>query len=339
MIKYRHLIGSLNASLLLCTTLTAADLETPSRPEDSLPQLAMILNTARDNAPSLVEEDYLRKESDERLKQAQSDYYPSLDIAANLGIEQQYRQEDEDTSNLGLTYSARLTRPLYHWGAIEARIEQARIDNDKKALNYLQNTQSILRRIRSDYLTLLLNNVSLKNERIRRKILENDLERLKLDFDSGNISELNYHIKELDLQNSLLQIKRIERDQDRIITGFKQNAGWIEPLNTEQDIPAPNLDNIQRWIDSEAAAQTSAWAEQSYAGQLAQYEIKQQEEELTVINARQRPLLNFTASASQDQSNTSTQNNVDTFTLFAGFSVSWNIFDGYRTKHQKYEPA
>lgn len=309
-----------------------------AQPEEMLPQLAEIINSARQNAPSLVEQDYFRQEADQRLQQAKSSYYPSVDLNANLGYRKDYRDQGaEDTSKFGLSYSARLTRPLYHWGAIEARIEQAKVDNDIEALQYLQNTQQIYRAIRSDYLTLLLNQASLKNEQLKKDLLKNDLERLKADFQTGNISELEYQTKELDLQNSLLLINSIGRDQKRIIARFKQNAGWNRELNFEAEIPSVDLESLEVWISDVNTMLNGVTMTNNIAGLITQYEIEKQAKELTIIQARQRPLFNFMASASQGQSNTSTQNNVDTFSLFGGINVSWNIFDGFRTKHQKIE--
>jgi len=320
-------------SLILCSSIWG---ESPlEQPERAIPQLKEILDSAGKNAPSLIEQNYLREEADQRLKQAKSSYYPSVDLRANLGYRQEYRSGGaEDTSNFGLNYSAQLTRPLYHWGAIEARIEQARIDNDVQALEYLQNTQQIYRDIRSDYLTLLLNATSLNNEQLKKSLLENDIERLRGDYQAGNISELEYETKVLDLQNSLLIIQSIQRDQQRIIARFKQNAGWSDQLELEAGVPSVDLDRLNNWLKGNESYFSS---EESLEGLIIQQAIKRQNEELTIIQARQRPLVNFAASVSQGQSNTSTQNNVTTLSLFGGVSVSWNIFDGFRTKHQKIE--
>ncbi|MEM1223594.1 MAG: TolC family protein [Verrucomicrobiota bacterium] len=310
----------------------------PSRPEDLLPELAKILEAARQGAPSLIEQDFLKREADQRLKQAKSDYYPRLDLNADFGYRREFRSGDaEDTDNLGINYSARLTRPLYHWGAIEARIEQARIDNDFEAINYLQNIQEIQRDMRSRYLTQLLNKLSLRGETARRRKIQEDLEKLRLDYDSGKISKLTYDSAELDLLNSILTINKIERDQKRISERFKQLAGWDQPLVLGSMIPALNLEEIKTWLESEKGLLSGEWVSQSYSVQQTELDIRKQDEELTLITARQRPLINFTASARQGQSNTSTANNVDTFTLFGGVGLSWNIFDGYLTKHQKIE--
>lgn len=311
----------------------------PPHPETQLPQLRSILESAKDRAPRLIEEAFLREEADARLLQAKADYYPRLDLRSNFGYRKDFRQGGaEDTDNFGLTYSAVLSRPLYHWGAIEARIEQARIDNDSEAIKYLENTRQIYRGLRSDYLTILLNQASIEAEQLQREIIQQELQRLRGELESGNISEQTFRATELDLQASLLNIQRLEREQQRIIGSFKTYAGWSNSLNIQSFVPESDSQELRTWLAAQRSAlDIAAWTEQTTEASLIRNQIARQNEELKVIQSRQRPLLNFTASASQDQSNTSTQNNVDTFSIFGGFSVNWNIFDGFRTKHEKIE--
>lgn len=333
----RHLIRIIVAFLLVIHTSYSTQAKESLRPESYLPQLKEILQSARQNAPELVEESFLRKEADQRLLQAKSDYFPSLDLGANFGVRRQYRDNDENTSNFGFNYSARLTRPIYHWGAIEAKIEQARIDNDTKTLNYLENTRLIFRRIRSDYLTLLLNEITLRNENTRKENLQSELEKVEIDYNAGKISQISYNSIQLDLQNSLLLIKNIERNQKQIINRFQQTAGWNNKISSDEKIPELNLETLLAWLKAESESNKSGWTNTHYISQITHNEMKEKGEELKIIKASQRPLLNFTARATQDQSNTSTANNVDTLTLFAGLSVSWNIFDGFYTKHRTIE--
>jgi len=118
---------------------------------------------------------------------------------------------------------------------------------------------------------------------------------------------------------------------------FRRNAGWDKPLDTNQHIPSADLEALVTWLDKQSSARSSAWTEFTANLQLEKRAVGKQLEELTIIQSKQRPLLNFTASASQDESNTSTRDNVDTLELFAGVSVHWNIFDGFRTKHELIE--
>lgn len=343
--KANYMVYPLNAlkkqvltALFCITTILQTGWPIGLQPESQLPQLRAILQSAAENAPELLEEEFLRKEAGQRLLQAKADYYPSLDLSADLGYRKDFRESGaENTNSFGLTYSARLTRPLYHWGAIEARIEQARIDDDIEALNYLENTQEIYRALRSDYLSILLNESALEAENLRKTSLEKEIERLKIEYDAGNISEFSYKAKELDLKSSLLILDQLERDQQRIVQNFKNNAGWETPLDLSSYVPAHDPAALAAWLEAEETNRSRYWTEQSIDIQIVRNEIEDQEEELTIIKARQRPLLNFSASASQNQSNTSTRNNVDTLSLFAGFDVEWNVFDGFRTKYQLIE--
>ena len=83
---------------------------------------------------------------------------------------------------------------------------------------------SIARSIRAQYLQLLVNQAELSAELVHREILEDELERVQGDFQTGKIRE-DVSIKELDLQDSLLAIRRIERDQNRITEQFQTTAG------------------------------------------------------------------------------------------------------------------
>ena len=114
------------ALLLLAVTLSAAN--QPTEIDQRSPELKAILNSAQRKAPDLIKQEFIQTEADARLKQAKAAYYPSLHLTTNLGYRKDFREDDaENTDNFGLTYSAALRRPLYHWGAIEAKIEQARI--------------------------------------------------------------------------------------------------------------------------------------------------------------------------------------------------------------------
>lgn len=315
-------------------------IEAPAPPESSIPELAEILHAARENAPDLIEQDFLQKESHQRLKQANSAYYPKLDLITNLGYRKDFRKDGEDTDNLGLTYSANLHRPLYHWGAIEARIEQARIDNDNNALNYRNNVRSIERRIRADYLHLILDNLALENELKRKALLEALSTDDQINFEAGKISELQFRDKQLSLQSSLLRISQIKKSQQRIAERFRLYAGWDQTVGTTiSAIPRLKLEETEQWLTQqlELIRGDSSWLHTNFESEKKQNEIRYQEEAITRIKAKQLPLINASASASQNQTNTSTQNNVDTFSVFAGIQISWNIFDGFQTRNEKIE--
>ena len=70
--------ASLRAPIVLLSVLLVSiwpgaasfGIEAPAPPESSIPELAAILEAARENAPDLIEQDLLQKESDQRMAQA-----------------------------------------------------------------------------------------------------------------------------------------------------------------------------------------------------------------------------------------------------------------------------
>ena len=310
----------------------------PKEVEVYITELARLLQSARDQAPALIEQAITKEEADARLKQAKAAYYPRLDLLTNLGYRKDYRSGAEDTDNLGMTYSAALRRPLYHWGAIEAKIEQARLSHDNASLRYLYEQQQTERRIRADYLALILDNIALQNEEKKQVVLQSNHVIEQINFEAGKTSALAYKKSEVDLKKSLLTIERIQLSKKRILERFQQYAGWGGSNVTPLDIPAIDTATTTQWLIAQQDALTNSnWIYHTKPAMLQINAIQHQKEELTQIKARQKPLIDTSLTASQRQTNTSLRNNVDTFSVFGGVRVQWNIFDGFETRHEKIE--
>ena len=322
---------------LLPSTLIAAN--QPAEIDQLAPELQAILSSAHKKAPDLIKQTFIKEEADARLKQAKAAYYPSLHVINNLGYRKDYREEDsENTDKFGLTYSAALRRPLYHWGAIEAQIEQARLNNDSDKLNYLSNLQKIERRIRADYLSLILNNIALHNEQAKQSVLEARSKTNQINFQAGKVSELDYRKSRIALEKSLLKMERIAQSQERIAERFQYYAGWNAPTTQSTEIPKIDIDATEAWLQEQYdQIDSSSWIYQTHRAKLHSNKIAHQEEAITRIKAQKRPLIDASLTASQNQSNTSNRNNVDTFSVFGGIRVSWNIFDGFKTRNQTIE--
>ena len=324
---------------LLCLALKVCSAnDPPQEVEANLPELSELLEFARKRAPALIEKVITKEEADARLKQAKSAYYPSLDLVTNIGYRKDYRGDAEDTDNLGINYSASLSRPLYHWGAIEAKIEQARLNRDNATINHLFEQQQIEQRIRADYLALILDNLALQNEEQKQLVLQTNHRTKKINFQSGKTSELAYKKSEVELKKSLIAIERIKLSKKRILERFQQYSGWSGSNTTPIEIPAIDTKAIAQWLSSQQATLTkSDWVYRTKPALIQINAIQHEKENLTQIQAGQKPLIGTSFTASQRQTNTSLKNNVDTFSVFGGLRVSWNIFDGFETRHQKME--
>lgn len=309
-----------------------------SYPESSLPELARILETVPGKAPELIARSLEQEESTARLKQARAAYYPRLDLNGNFGYRlSTYDNNQPDDDTFGATYNATIRRPLYHWGAIEARIRQARLDYKNESILSTLALRRIQRSIRADYLSLLVNQTALRNAKLRRQVNEERANVLRTNASSGAVSALESSRTQLNLREALMDIEQLEADQARILATYRRNLGWDAPLALDTPVPSPSIADILIWIDETRASQNSDWLARNGETLHRTNLVEREKAERIRIVSNQRPLFNFSASAGQGQSNTSTQNNVNTFSYFAGIDVSWNIFDGFETRQRKME--
>lgn len=335
-ISFRLLLFSLACLFAPVSALTA---DSPAvYPETYLPELADILSTVPDRAPQLVARAIEQEESTARLKQAQAAYYPRLDLGASVGYRlstYDNNQPDEDT--FGLNFNATLRRPLYHWGAIEARIRQARLDYKNETILRTLTLRRIERSIRADYLSLLINQTALRNARLRRQLNEERIATLRTNVAAGTVSALDSEQSNLNLAETLVSIEQLEADQARILGAYRRTLGWDAPLRLEAPLPAPGARDVLAWIEATRNVGNGDWLASNGEVLHRTNLVEREKAERIRIASSQKPLFNFSASAGQGQSNTSTQNNVTTLTYFAGIDVSWNIFDGFETRQRKIE--
>jgi len=134
-----------------------------------------------------------------------------------------------------------------------------------------------------------------------------------------------------------MDIQQLEADQARILATYRRNLGWDAPLALDTPVPAVSTADVLAWIEQTRAAANSEWVSANAETLHRTNLVEREKAERIRIVANQRPLFNFAASVGQGQSNTSTRNNVNTITYFAGIDVSWNIFDGFETRQRKLE--
>tara|TARA_R100000027_G_scaffold67028_3_gene64308 strand:+ start:26888 stop:28285 length:1398 start_codon:yes stop_codon:yes gene_type:complete len=309
------------------STLRMTDLPLP---EDYYPGLRQILEKAGRSAPELVRVGIDREVAQQRLRIARSRYYPSLGVGGNLGYRFTQRSGEENDGSMSGSVSVGLSRPLYFWGAVEAGVNQGEIDFESSLLETKEQFQATVQRLRDQYLELILNEMQLRNLRIRRNNLETSLARRESDYRAGRLSEEEYLSYLIELDNSLIEIEELEDERNETIASFKRISGVKEDPVIPSGVAPINLDALEAELVGDEVAPT--WVEETFNIQLNRNTLEKVDLDSTIIKSRQRPNVSFSASVSQAPVNTSTANDVDTIRWFAGLSVSWNVFDGFATQ-------
>ena len=329
----RRLLG---LALLSLGSLSAAPIQYP---EAEIPELNSLLEQAREKAPALVAQGFAQQESTARLEAAKGAYYPRLDLGGQFGVTRTTYANGAfpDEQRVGLGFGASVTRPLYHWGAIEATIQQARLDFKNEELQRVFLLRQIKRTLRADYLTLLVNQETLKTLRLRRQITADGIARTQADKDQGSASSVETEQANLTLSQGLIDIEQVEAEQKRILADFKRNLGWDAPLALDKPVPNPDSAAVIAWVEQTRANGLDDWLKDNSEVQRRQNLVAREREELIRVKAGQRPLFNLTGSVTQEQRNTSAQNNVEAISYFVGIGMTWNVFDGFTTSAKKRE--
>ena len=308
-------------------------------PERLYPELKTIIDSVETNAPLLQQHSFYTDEANERYEQAKAARYLNARLVAHVGPRKEYYQsgDSEDNSSFATSAGINLYRPLYHWGAIEAGIKKARLGNEAAEMEFTRKRSDLIRNLRADYLNLHLTEQAHRQEVQKQALTDERIKRAEVQHQSGKISDIELRSIHLEKEESLLSMERMNSRRELILKRFKNNYGWTRPIKIEGTIPEIQVKQALNWLTQEKESLSQSSVYQLYPIQLQMNALRSHKEQQTIIDSYNRPLVNLYLSGMQGKTNTSTDDDVDTFTLSGGINVSWNIFDGFRNKHQRLE--
>jgi outer membrane protein TolC len=331
------------ALLFPLVSLSAADKTPPPQPpfllEDFLPELMSLIELAKTEAPRLRNYHFRQEESSARFQQKRSRQLPSINFSLQTGPREEFRsgRNNEDTSIFALNAGLFISQPLYHWGAIKADVERARLaTGDAYLAKYAQEAE-LIRNLRSDYLSLLMNGQYMAREQRRLKIAREKAEKIADDFESGRIQELDLLAARVGEEQLLLSIARVQAHRTSLLDRMHEVYGWTKPVLADDSLPELETERALEWVESAMRTLHTSLAQELLPIQRLNNQLRQHEAHMHMVDVNQRPMLDLFLSGTQGQTNTANDNNVDTFAVTGGIQVRWNLFDGFRTRYQKIE--
>jgi len=322
------------ASLVSVVPVAGSQIDRIPLPEDYFSELRTILELSGERAPDLVQLGLNRQIADENLRIAEAAYYPSLSVNGNLGLRYVQRGGDEeDSEDISGAVTAGVNRPLFYWGAVMAGIDRGRVDFQNQILDTKEGFQEVLLDLRNNYLDLVINEMRLRNARLQRTIVEQEINQQQSARDAGRLSDERWRLLQIELNQSILDIEELTATNAQIIRNFRREAGVTSELAVPPMVDALDLDDLERLLFE--LQMSAGWVEQTLPMLRNQNQITREGKERIIIESRQKPNIDFSASVSQAPVNTANRNDVNTTTLFAGLSVQWNIFDGFETQARR----
>ena len=329
------IITTICSNIILDLELRSAENVTISTPEDLFPQLLDIYAIANEKAPALLREIQKISEAEGMSYFFSSDKYPHLNFDINAGYERRLPGRGEDSDEFRNFFNLSLSQPIYHWGGIVARDQIGKIDMDLAKEGYERFYQNLAQEIRVLYISLILENIALRNAELSEKIIYKNLEVLDEQRRQGVLSEDDYTLQYIELQETLLDIQKNKNQSLRIGERLEYITGYNESNLKELilEIPSPELN--KNLFEEKLTNFLNGGYKNSPEFSLNLKKIQREKENLKFIESINRPLFNIQLTIKQVQDNTASFNYVDTLIYFGGVRLTWNIFDGFATKGRK----
>lgn len=313
-------------------------------PEDYLPELKPILAHALQRSPETIAKEFDRLAAEAKLTQANASRLPRVGGNFNYGITRTAiaANTSRQESNSGFYYSFGLSQAIFHWGALSAEREAARISvivsNKGLALAY-RELSVMLRRV---YLALIVEKAELQQARKSLQLVRDDLAIVRAKKESGSVSGAAVAGEELRERELSVELARVEADFAANRRRFARLAGIAGGDLPEEKIPS----DIPRPVYSEplTTAMLAALLRDHAKGTIEYeiYDLKLRDAVLRQKIAATRLLPKFGANASYTLENSTNVNGnlaeqVATIRQSAGIGGSWDIFDGFATGGAKRE--
>ena len=303
-------------------------------PEEVMPQLRPLLETALRQSPRVLERnlDLAQSEADTYMARASS--LPSVAGYASYQVQREKRVETEGTSNNEkLYYNFAVNQAVWHWGALEAARKIARIDRELALIHYGEAYRALAGEIRSSYLGLILGKLGLRNAEHLQRLAEENLKRQRTRYEAKQVTYGEIVQGQLLVDETSLSARRARVDFDFALAAFRAligDAGFGEDAIPDAipDVPqAPDVVSVvaNSLLDSH---ETIRAAEKEVA-----------KAKLGRVGPRFNlyPKVSLVAGVSRDEITRdivmNTKYQVDTW--YAGAQVNWALFDGFSTKGLK----
>jgi outer membrane protein TolC len=311
-------------------------------PEDVLPGLKSLLETALKQSPTMIAQNITLAQAQAGRYFADAELWPQL--GAGAGYTANFARSTSSagagplSKNSGFGYSANLSQPIFQWGAFKWTSDIGKLAQKIAERLYADALRGVASAIRGQYLALVVKKVSLRNERYELKLYENFVANQEAKLKEGSISGGDILGPRLSLKEQHLAFDRAVGDFDHAKKLMMLLAG-VKELSDEsipEELPRPTYSAAA--VDSCYAAFQHQGAESTLQGQVYVMNIKQNDLSYRIAKTNLYPKFGFGANYDLGNSKTTLGDSVDqsfTITYSYGINGGWTIFDGFRTRGQK----
>jgi len=320
-------------------------------PEDALPDLKSIIASAMKQSPQMIQNEIAISQNEAARYSSASQRLPQFsanasfawnDISADLaeplgGFKPGDPRKSRDKSS-GPYFGVSVSQPIFTWYAISNQVKMADISIKISEKNYAEAYRGLVSSLRTQYLGLIFQKISRRNQRYSlaqtERMLALDEERLK----SGSLAPGELIGPRQAFEVARLSMARTDDIYARSKTQLARLAGVASIDDDAIPLEAP------KWSSDPGAAATLAarlqrdGVETTLQGQINALRIKDAELSYRVVRTRLYPKFYLSAAATQYNSQNVTPTSVTQASAFStsyAISSSWTLFDGFATRGAK----
>ena len=329
--KKAYLFFSFNT--FICLKFFGLEIPNNERPEFFFEELVQVLEKLNDRSPVLKS-----KEFDLDIAQANQVIAKSEQgFKFGLKVSGQSIHEDRPSEDFYHRYrtfnQAYLTKPIFHWGALKAREQIAKLNISWAEDSFTVQRRTLAGEVRGVFLKLIALNyrsqMAIEQLRIATQYVETIEKRLELNLstplalEEARVEQLNREISIAELRTSLERNKAY----------FVSLSGYDEPLSlkiTKVFWEFSKSHNFNQEFPILIGSLSNIEVER------LQTQVKIEDEHIKIAEAELKPKINLTGAYFQDQVDLAEgRSSLDRNNFLVGLEASWSIWDSHKSTGQK----
>lgn len=312
-------------------------------PEDVLPGLRDVLQSALRQSPEMISHNLDLAEQEANRYQQASREWPGVSGNFSYAANKSFLVSNANaaTSNSGFVFNVNLYQPIYHWGTIKAATDIAHLQIKISQRQYADAYRQLAASLRAQYLSLVTQKVQLRNVRF-------SLDQTKA---AVAVVEDRFNRKTAtadELTNAHLQLEDVQLSIDRAVEGFEYAKRMLELMAGLSDLQDEAVPEEIPPPPAYSAETTTALlqdfirdgVDHTFQSQVYAYKIKQSELQYKIAKYRLYPMFDFGLGANESNQTNATATSISQASVLngnVGVGASWSIFDGFATRGAKLE--
>jgi outer membrane protein len=196
-------------------------------PEDQLPALKAIMETALKQSPTMMAQNIALAQSLANRYYSSAALWPTLSASGNYGFNGGETTSEPKSSSrgTGLGYGIGFNQALYQWGANKAQSDIGKLSQRIAERQFAEAFRGLAVTLRSQYLSLIAKKIALQGARYQLQLQDAALAAAEDQLKEGTLAEGDLIALRLGTQDSRLALDRMGQDYDYARRVFQRLAG------------------------------------------------------------------------------------------------------------------